>query len=120
MVVNTSTDVTAAEATASSTCIGASDGLCSSAPLASSSSRSDAWRAARSLRSARRRSRHFSASADGIGVSRICRQSNLTSGYRASSARRTASSNGWRPTLTSGGVRNQYKTRETDFPRRFT
>ena len=56
-------------------------------------------------RSARRRSRHLSASADGIGVSTIARQSNVTSGFCASSARRTAGSNGSRPTLTSGGER---------------
>ncbi len=45
-------------------------------------------------RSARRRSRHLSASADGIGVSTIARQSKVTSGFCVSSARRTSGSNG--------------------------
>ena len=42
-----------------------------------------------------------------------------TSGFCASSARRTSASNGSRPTFTSGGVRNQYSTRGRTLPRRF-
>ena len=48
-----------------------------------------------------------SGAGGGIGVSRSFCQSNETSGFCFSSARRTSSSNGARPTFTPGGVRNQ-------------
>jgi hypothetical protein len=42
-----------------------------------------------------------------MGVLRNSSQSNVTSGFCASIARVTGSSNGARPTLMFGGVRNQ-------------
>lgn len=55
------------------------------------------------------------ASTAGIGVSVICRQLNPAPGYACSNARRVSSSNGSRPTLMLGGVRNAYSTRGRDW-----
>src|SRR5260221_10352162 len=49
----------------------------------------------------------------------MARQSKVISGCCFSKARRTSASNGSRPILMSGGVRNQYSTRGRTLPRRF-
>ena len=65
-------------------------------------------------RSARRRSRQFSRAGGGSVPLASFFQSNVTPGFCASSARLTGSSKGSRPTLTPGGVRNQYRIRGFD------
>ncbi len=98
--------------------VGGSAGASRSLRASASSSARCACLAARS---ARRRSRQCSVLAGGgIGVAMIVGQSKVTSGFCASSVRRTSSSKGGRPTLTPGGVRYQYRTRGRDgLPRRF-
>src|SRR5258707_14392304 len=49
----------------------------------------------------------------------MARQSKVISGFCFSRARRTSASNGSRPILMSGGVRNQYSTRGRTLPLRF-
>ena len=74
----------------------------------SATSTTSAARARLKARSARRFSRQISTGAGGgILAAMISGQSNWTSGFCRSSERWVSGSNGVRPTLTPGGVRNQ-------------